>query len=125
MSYKGACGHKEACPPSERLINMMRIELFSLLCLHSFHTGAEVKVHVQLKLTLIVGLKVGFSQESVRVKTFHASPLLPSGSLTHPQVMLEAAQQVPSRVQHWKTALVSLDARNIPQNCQILSHCVL
>lgn len=50
----------------------MRFELFSLLCLHSFQTGAAVTVHVQLKLTLIVCLQVGFSQESVRVKTLLA-----------------------------------------------------
>lgn len=58
-------------------------------------------VHVQLKLTLIVCLKVGFSQESARVKTLLARHMsLSSEGLTHPQVIAEAAQKLPSGVQH-------------------------
>lgn len=110
MSYKGACGHKEACSQSESLITIMSIKFISLLCVHSFHTGAEVMVHVQLKLTLSVCLKVRFSQESVRVKTLlakHTSQI--SNSETSPGIV-EAAQQLPSGVQHWKAAVASLGA---------------
>lgn len=119
--------HKKACTRFERLITTVRIELFSLLCLHSFQTGAEVMVHVQFKLTVIACSKVGFSQESARVKTLLARHLsLPSEGLTHPQGIVEAAQLVPSRVQHWKAAVVSLDARNITQMMSnIVSLCTL